>query len=116
MLHESANSTLPDRTQPTPTLNNPTYPTEPDRVESVDWALVYRISSNLTAISAAGWCICSPLHYLHLPKDVFIQIAFNDLPFISISVAFAVTVTLFPQPKALSTMALAGAVVCALVI
>ncbi len=124
MLYESANSMLPNRTQPNPTevtRPNPTEvtrpnPTEPNRVESVDWALVYRISSVLIASSAAGWCICSPMHYLHLPKYIFVQIAFNDLPLISMAIAFALTVALFHQNQPINVIALVGAVACALVI
>ena len=102
-----------DLTQPSklglvpPTRPNPT----------VDWKLVYRVTITLSSVAAAGWCAMSPLFYLHSPQHLFLQIAANDLPLISMSIAFTVTVTWFNSRNLiLCTLATVGSVACALVI
>lgn len=86
-------------------------------LSSVDWKLVYRVTITLVSVAAAGWCAMSPLFYLHLPQHLFLQIAANDLPLISMSIAFTVTVTLFnSRSLILCTLATVGSVACALVI
>ncbi len=111
-------------TQPNPTVkirSSIPYPTLETGLgallSSVDWKLVYRVTITLSSVAAAGWCAMSPLFYLHLPQEVFIQITGNDLPLIGMSVAFATTVTLFNNNNlTLCSIATLGAVSCALVI
>ena len=126
----SSNSTQPKNegeirsTYPNPTVkirSSIPYPTLETGLgallSSVDWKLVYRVTITLVSVAAAGWCAMSPLFYLHLPQEVFIQITGNDLPLIGMSVAFATTVTLFNNNNlTLCSIATLGAVSCALVI
>ena len=93
------------------------YPTLETGLSSVDWKLVYRVTITLSSVAAAGWCAMSPLFYLHSPQHLFLQIAANDLPLISMSIAFTVTVTWFNSRNLiLCTLATVGSVACALVI
>ena len=111
-------------TQPNPTVkirSSIPYPTLETGLgallSSVDWKLVYRVTITLSSVAAAGWCAMSPLFYLHLPQHLFLQIAANDLPLISMSIAFTVTVTWFnSRSLILCTLATVGSVACALVI
>lgn len=126
----SSNSTQPKNegeirsTYPNPTVkirSSIPYPTLETGLgallSSVDWKLVYRVTITLVSVAAAGWCAMSPLFYLHLPQHLFLQIAANDLPLISMSIAFTVTVTLFnSRSLILCTLATVGSVACALVI